>query len=193
MKKMKSFLVILCGVVGAALASAAADVPPTALQLIKAGNQYVGDQSRDQVLGVYSDMSLAGLTPTLWYVDYYDPDAKFKIVEVKFGADLKLDVHRPWKLFGGKGSLTNVFDLKKLKVDSDKAMGIATSQQLLQPITLKATQLWLGRCDEGVAWKVRIWAAKLSQPDVTVEIGDVYLSPEDGRILRADLHVENAR
>ena len=163
---------------------------PTALQLIKVGNQFVGEPSKDKVLEIYSDKSLVGLTPSVWYVDYFDPDATGKLVEVKFGAGLKLDVKRPLKLFGGGGKEGNIFDLKKLKMDSDAALRIATSQQLLKPLTLNNTQMWLSRGDDGVVWKVRIWAAKLKDANFTAEIGDVYISSEDGKIVRADLHVE---
>jgi hypothetical protein len=89
---------------------------------------------------------------------------------------------------GGKEG--DIFNLKKLKTDSDTALNIATSQQLLKPLTLKNTQMWLTRGDDGVVWKVRIWAAKLNDPKATAEIGDVYISPEDGKIVRADLHIE---
>ena len=65
-----------------------------------------------------------------------------------------------------------------------------TSLELLKPLTLKNTQMWLSRGDDGVFWKVRIWAAKLNDPKATAEIGDVYISPEDGKIIRADLHIE---
>ena len=114
----------VCGFVGAAFLRAQAG-EPTAFQLIREGNRFIGEQSQDKPLAVYSDKSLTGLTPGIWYVDYYDPDATYKIIEVKFGAGLKLDVHRPWKLFGGSSSEDKKLDLKTLKVDSDAALGIA--------------------------------------------------------------------
>jgi len=194
MKKYSSFrqlliFAVVCGLAGMAWLRVNA-AEPTALQLIKVGNQFVGEPSKDKVLEIYSDKSLVGLTPSVWYVDYFDPDATGKLVEVKFGAGLKLDVKRPLKLFGGGGKEGNIFDLKKLKMDSDAALRIATSQQLLKPLTLNNTQMWLSRGDDGVVWKVRIWAAKLKDANFTAEIGDVYISSEDGKIVRADLHVE---
>lgn len=51
-------------------------------------------------------------------------------------------------------------------------------------------KMLLSRDDEGVVWKVRIWAAKLNDSKSTAEIGDIYISPEDGKIVRADLHIE---
>ena len=194
MKKFSSFrwfcvFTVACGLFGAALLRANA-AEPTAFQLIKEGNRFVGEPSKDNVLEIYSDKSLVGLTPSVWYVDYFDPTRKGKIVEVKFGAGLKLDVKRPLKLFGGGGRQGDILDLAKLKTDSDAALGIATSVQLLKPLTLKNTQMWLSRGDAGVVWKVRIWAAKLNDSKATAEIGDVYISPEDGKIVRADLHIE---
>lgn len=185
-------LAAACGLLCAVLSRANA-AEPTAFELIKAGNHFIGEPSQNKVLKIYSDKSLVGLVPSVWYVDYFDPDARGKIVEVKFGAGLKLDVKRPAKLFGGGGREGDTFDLKALKTDSDEAIKIATSQELLKPLTLKNTQMWLARGDNGVAWQVRIWAAKLSDTNATTEIGDVYISPQDGSIVRADLHIERAR
>ncbi len=188
MKISKLYVSLVLGLFCLALSSARA-AEPTALQLIKEGNRYIGEPSKDKVIGIYSDKSLVGLVPTIWYVDYYDPDARGKIVEVKFGSGLKLDVKRPMKLFGGGGD-EGALDLKKLKVDSNAAINTATSQQMLKPLTLKSTQLRLERGDDGVAWKVRIWAAKLKDTNAAVNIGDIFISPEDGKIIRADLHIE---
>ena len=173
----------------AGFTSAFAGSEPTAFQLAKEGNRYVGDPSRDQVLEIFSQKSIASLTPSLWTVAYFDPDTTFKVVEVKFGAGLKLDVRRPWKLFDS-GKESDVIDLKKLKVDSDEAIKIATSQQMLSPFNLKYTQLWLQHSDDGLVWRVRLWAAKLGKPDVIMEIGDICISPTDGKVVQANLHIE---
>jgi hypothetical protein len=163
---------------------------PTAFQLAKDGNRFVGEPSQDKVLEIYSEKSIASLTPSLWTVAYFDPDASFKLVEVKFGAGLKLDVVRPWRPFGGGGKKASVIDLKKLKVDSDKALKIAMSQQLLAPFNLKHTQLWLKPGADGLVWRVRLWAAKLGRTEAVVEVGDIFISPVDGSVVRADLHIE---
>src|SRR5271168_5217296 len=68
---------------------------PTAFQLVKLGDQYVGVQSKDKVVQIRSEKSIVSLTPDIWYVVYYDPDATFKAVEVKFGAGQKLDGSHP--------------------------------------------------------------------------------------------------
>ena len=182
---------VVCGLAGAAgLRANAAE--PTAFQLIKTGNQFVSEASKDKVLEIYSDKSLIGTTPNVWYVDYFDADARGKIVEVKFGAGQKLDVSRPLKLFNG-GKADNVFDLKKIKMDSDAALRAATSLELLKPLTLKNTQMWLSHGGDDVVWKVRIWAAKLKNEKATAEIGDVFVSPENGKVIRADLHVDRVQ
>ncbi len=162
---------------------------PTAFQLAKEGNRFVGEPSKDKVLEIYSDKSIASLTPSLWTVAYFDSDARSKVVEVKFGSGLKLDVTRPWKVFGS-GKEADVIDFKKVKVDSSEAIKVATGLQLLSPFTLKNTQLRLSRTDDGLAWRVRLWAAKLGKPDVIMEIGEVFVSPADGNVVRADLHIE---
>jgi hypothetical protein len=191
---MKMKFNLLCLVVAAALSAAGtaslrAAQEPTAFQLVKAGNRFVGEPSKDKVLEIYSDKSIASLTPSVWTVAYFDSDARSKVVEVKFGSGLKLDVARPWKVFGS-GKEAEVIDFKKVKVDSSEAIKVATGLQLLSPFTLKNTQLRLAHTDDGLVWRVRLWAAKLCKPDAIMEIGDVFVSPTDGQVVRADLHIE---
>jgi hypothetical protein len=157
---------------------------PTALELIKDGNRYVGEQSKDKVVRIRSEKSLAGLTPDIWYVAYFDPDSKSKPVEVKFGAGRQMGVNRK---FGISGKSEKILDLKKVTVDSDKAIKIATAEPLIAKLTLKATQLCLEK-EEGVpTWKVQLWAAKLSKPDHSVDIGEVFVSAETGEVVKSNL------
>ena len=162
---------------------------PTAFELVKEGNHYLGEQSKDKVLEIRSDKSLAGLTPAIWYVVYFDPDAKSKRVEVKFGAGRQMGIKRNWRPFGGGGSLDKVLDLKKLKVDSDQAIKTATAEPLLAKLTIKATQLSLDNTSATPVWKVRLWAAKLSKPEVTVDIGEIAISAESGEVVKSDLRI----
>ena len=192
--KSKFNLIHRCGslVAGLLLAgnlSLQAAQEPTAFQLAKDGNRFVGEPSKDKVLEIYSEKSIVGLTPSLWTIAYYDPDAKSKVAEVKFGSGLKLDVKRPWKLLGSAKE-ENILKWDALKVDSDKALKVATSLQVISPFTLKNAQLWLRHGDDGLTWKVRLWANKLGKPDVIMEIGDIFVSPTDGKVVRADLHLE---
>lgn len=161
---------------------------PTAFELIKLGDPYVGVQSKDKVVQIRSEKSIASLTPNIWYVVYYDPDATFKATEVKFGAGQKLDVSRPWRMLEMANDDHEVLDKNKLKIDSDKAIKIATSQPLLNNLTLKATQLWLEHGDNGPQWRVKLWAAKLKNRNDDADIGIVIISSADGSVIKTDLH-----
>lgn len=174
----------LLGVAGKVVASDA-----TALDLVKLGNDYVGKDSRDKIVQIRSEKSIASLTPAIWYVVYYDEDATFKATEVKFGAGKKMKVTRPMRMLEPVTGGDKMLDRAKIKVDSDKAISVATAEPLLKPLTLRATQLWLERSEAGPVWKVRIWAAKLKNPMDDAEVGDVYISTEDGKVTRSDLHI----
>lgn len=183
--KLKFLLITL---LAAVISHAALANDTTALQLIKRGNDYVGVQSKDKVVQIRSEKSIASLTPNIWYVVYYDPDATFKATEVKFGAGEKMDVSRPWRVIEVAIDKNTVLDIAKLKVDSDKAIKIATTQPLLSNLTLKATQLRLQNTDDGPQWRVKLWAAKLKNPNDDADIGTVTLSATDGSVIKADLH-----
>jgi len=164
---------------------------PTAFELIKEGNRYVGEQCKDKVVQIRSEKSIGSLTPSIWYVVYYDPDATFKATQVKFGAGQKLKVSRPARVLELAGRDKEAMNASKLKVDSDKAIKTAAAQPLLKPLTLKASQVWLEHGDEGPVWKIRLWAAKLQKPSAMADIGEVYLSAETGKVIRSDLHINS--
>jgi hypothetical protein len=161
---------------------------PTAFELVKLGDQYVGVQSKDKVVQIRSERSLGSLTPDIWYVVYYDPDATFKAVQVKFGAGQKMDVSHPGRLLELIGDNADPLDASKLKVDSDQAIKIAAAQPLLKNLTLKAAQLKLDHGDTGPQWRINLWAAKLKNPDDKADVGVVILSSADGSIIKADLN-----
>ena len=175
-----------CGVVGQADGAEA-----TALTLAKLGNDHVGKDSRDKIVQIRSEKSIASLTPTIWYVVFYDEDATFKATEVKFGSGKKMKVTRPFRVLETVTSSDKILDRSKIKIDSDKAIKIATSEPLLKPLDLRATQLWLQRGDSGPVWKVRLWAAKLKNPMDNADIGEVYISAEDGSVIRSNLEINN--
>lgn len=159
----------------------------TAFELIKAGNAYVGAQSKNKVLQIRSEKSVTALTPDIWYVLYYDPGTFMKSVEVKFGAGKMMKTSHPVRPFQMPYHESDVLDLSKLKVDSDDALRKAKSQPLLKNITLKASRLTLDRSDTGPVWKIRLWAAKLSNPGKEVDIGVITLSATDGSIVKSEL------
>jgi hypothetical protein len=161
----------------------------TGYQLIKEGNRYVGEEAKDQVVQIRSEKSVGTLTPNIWWVVFYDPDATFKATEVKFGAGKKMDVKRPMRMLEPASGADKKLDRKKMNVDSDQALKTATEDPLLQNLKLTASQLWLERSDEGPTWKVRLWAAKLRNPSRDADIGEVYISADNGKVLRRELHI----
>ena len=187
--------IVFC--LGATLAAHASE--PTAFDLIKEGNDYVGKQARDRVVQVRSEKSVGSLAPTIWYIVYYDPTATMKAQEVKFGAGKMLDVKRPFRalepVFGGDKEM----DKDKLKIDSDKAIKLAMQEPLLKNLKITATKLTLEQSNDSALgvnntgqgiWKVNLWATKLRDPSRDAHVGEVWLSALDGKVLKTDLHID---
>jgi hypothetical protein len=163
----------------------------SALSLIKEANRHVGEQVKDQVVQIRSEKSIGSLTPNVWYVVFYDPDATFKATEVKFGAGQKLEVTRPLRVIERGMGTYKPLDRSKVKVDSDRAIKTALSAPLLKPLKVTATQLWLQHGDLGPEWKVRLWAAKLRNPTEDADIGEVYIASDSGEVIRTELQVNS--
>src|SRR5262249_20602585 len=153
----------------AAFAVGARAAEPTAFDLIKEANRYVGEQSKDKVVQIRSEKSVGSLTPNIWYIVLYDSTATLKAQEVKFGAGKMISVKRPMRLLEPVTGGDLPLDRSKLKVDSDQAIKTALQEPLLKDLKMTATQLKLERVGEGVlgqggtgegVWKVRLWAAK---------------------------------
>jgi hypothetical protein len=168
----------LCGL---GQAARAAD-EPTALSLIKDANEYVGKDTKDKVIGIRSEKSVASVTPNIWYVVFYDHDATFKTTEVKYGAGKKIDLKHPMRQPFAYINDKNLLDQKAIK--------IAMAEPLLDKLTIRATQLWLENVDGVPTWRVRLWAQKLRHPNDDANVGDVSLSAEDGKVLKSDLHID---
>lgn len=163
---------------------------PTALQLIKDANEYVGKDVKDKVVQIRSEKSIGSLVPNIWYVVFYDHDATFKTTEVKFGAGQKLDLKHPMRQPFAYVNDKNLLDQKTITVDSDKAIKIATAEPMLNKLTIRATQLWLEKVDNVDTWRVRLWAQKLRHPDADANIGDVFISAADGKVVKSDWHID---
>ncbi len=170
---------------------------PTAFDLIKEGNRFVGEQSKDKIVQIRSEKSVGSLTPSIWYVVYYDPTATLKSVEVKFGAGQMQAVKRPMRLLEPVTGGDTPLDRSKLKIDSDEAAKIALKEPLLKNLKVTASQLKLERAREGVlaegqgqaVWKVKLWAAKLRNPSRDADIGEVWVSAFDGKVVKNDLKI----
>ena len=171
---------------------------PTAFDLIKEGNRYVGEQCKDKVVQLRSEKSVGSLTPNIWYVVYYDPTATLKATEVKFAAGKMQKVTRPMRLLEPVTGGDVPLDRDKLKVDSDQAVKTALKEPLLENIKATATELKLERVGEGVlgqggtpqpVWKVKLWAARIRNPSHDVDIGEVWVSADEGKVVKSDLHI----
>jgi len=161
---------------------------PTAYDLVKEGNRHLGEEAKGRVVQIRSEKSVGGLTPNIWFVVYYDPDATAKATEIKFAAGTKVSVKRPPRVLEPITGAHRELPKDKLKIDSDKAVEIAKSEPLIKNLTLTNTQLTLerGEGDQPV-WKVKLWAAKIRRPSDTVNIGELQLSAEDGKVVKNDL------
>ena len=181
-----SFLVVSSLVFAAPMRAAEA----TAFQLVKEGNRHVGEEAKDRVVQIRSEKSINTLVPNIWYVVYYDPDATAKATEVKFVAGTKATVKRPARILEPITGAHKELPKNKLKIDSDKALEVAKKEPVLKNLTLKASKLKLERrsaTEDEPVWKVELWAAKLSNPNKNVSIGEVIVSAEDGTVVKDDL------
>src|SRR5262249_11614685 len=108
-----------------------------------------------------------------------------------FGAGKKLEVTRPVRLLEPITRAQDPLPNEKLKIDSDRAIDIATREPVLEKLTLKSSRLVLERRgfdDATPVWKVQLWAARLSNPAESADVGEVIISAEDGTVLKSDLH-----
>lgn len=184
--------IILGAVLGLASSSIAL-AEPTALDLIKRGNDYVGMPSRDKVVKVYSERSVASLEPNIWHVVYYDASsAPMRTADVKFEAGQEADLTHPIPPFTLPAKPSQIIDLSKITVDSDRAVDIAKSQPLLKGLNLRYSRVTLQKGDNGPEWKVEFWAAKVSDPTRDANVGYVRLSAADGSIYQSNLHPGSA-
>ena len=176
----------------------AASAEPSAFDLIKEGNRYVGEQSKDKIVQIRSEKSVGSLKPNIWYVVYYDPTATLKATEVKFGAGKMMSVKRPMRLLEPVTGGNVALERDKLKVDSEQAANTALKEPLLQNLKMTATQLKLEPAGAGTlgdsgagqpVWKVRLWAAKLRNPSRDADVGEVWISASDGKVVKNDLHI----
>src|SRR5947208_11995644 len=134
--KMKCLVFVLGALGFLALTQSGSAGEPTAFELIKEGNRHVGEEAKDKVVQIRSEKSIGTLTPTIWYVVYYDPDATAKATEVKFGAGKKLAVKRPARVLEPFLGTHKPLNREKMKIDSDKAIDVATKEPLLNNLKL---------------------------------------------------------
>ena len=79
-----------------------------------------------------------------------------------------------------------------MRADSDKALATATGDSALSSVKIKGTQFWLEHGDVAPVWKIKLWAAKPGSGR-DADIGTIYISADDGKVTRRDLHLERLR
>lgn len=174
---------------GSVMAFAAQAAEPTAFELIKEGNRFVGEDAKDKVVQIRSDKSIGGLTPSTWWVVYYDVDARMKATEVRFDGGKKSDVQRPFRLFERAGTYKNLMDRSKLKIDSNEALKIAQKDGLLDRVKLTNSKMVIERWEDMPVWKITFWAERARDTSKTVDIGQIFVNAEDGKVVHRDLHI----
>jgi hypothetical protein len=147
-------------------------------------------QSKDKILQIWSEKSVGTLTPNIWHVIYFDPDTTFKSTDVKFGAGQEMEITHPMHMFPAKA--VDILDRSKLNVDSDEALKTAAAQPLLKALTLRSSKMTLGNTDDGLVWKVELWAAKVGDSTKEADLGSVSISAADRSVVQSDLHPSNA-
>jgi hypothetical protein len=167
---------------------------PSAFQLAKEGNRYIGEQAKDKVVQIRSERSKGGVTPSVWYVVYFDNTAALKATEVKFGNGKMLDVKRPLRLLSATSKQSEPLPKEKLKIDSDQALKIATQQPGFEGVTLKSSEMRLerNRNDEPV-WRIGLWGSGLRAPEFETSLGDITIAAADGNVVENDLKPEKVR
>lgn len=161
----------------------------TAFDLAKEADKHVGEDAKGKVVEIRSEKSVGSMTPSIWYVVLYDPDATAKAAEVKFAAGKKVSVKRPARVLEFVTQSQNPLDKEKLKTDSDKALKIAMDEPILKNLKLTNSKLTLQKWQNTPVWKVRLWAEKLRKSSESADIGEVIVDAESGKVLKNDLDI----
>jgi len=167
---------------------------PSAFQLAKEGNRYIGEQAKDKVVQIRSERSKGGVVPSVWYVVYFDNTAALKATEVKFGNGKMLDVKRPLRLLSATSKKSEPLPKEKLKIDSDQALKIATKQPNLDGVKLTSSEMRLERNrDDEPVWRINLWASGPKDSEFETSIGDITIAAADGNVIENDLKAEKVR
>jgi hypothetical protein len=161
---------------------------PTAFELARQGDQYVGVQSKDKILRIYSEKSTTGIEPNDWHVVYFDPDSYVKSADVEFENGQQTGVEHMNRPFQMPAKERDILDMSKITVDSDRALRIAQGQPALSGLAVKYSKLSLEYGDKGPTWTVELWAAKTKNPTKDVSVGKVWIFATDGSVIKADLN-----
>lgn len=182
--------IMACGILTASV------MDRSAFDLIKEGNKYVIEQSRDKVVQIRSEKSKHGTTPTTWYVTYFDKvrDTDVKTYRVATGTELKftagnlVSVHRDLQLLETSDEHYAEMDMSMLTVDSNEALDVALKEPILTGLKVMSSDMVLEQGPEGYpVWKVSIWAAR-KDAKVDVKVGEIWVSSVDGKVCKMTIN-----
>ena len=163
----------------------------TAFELVKEGNRYVGEQSKNKIALLRSEKSIGSPEPNVWSIVYYDPLARNKAVEVKFGAGQMMSVKKGSRFFDFMSNGPRPMDLNDLKVDSNQALRIAMGQPLLKTVKVSASRLKLQVLETGEpVWFVSLWAPKLRDSTKDAEVAQTRINAKDGQVIETDIRLK---
>src|SRR2546427_11552259 len=95
---------------------------PTAFDLVKEGNRHLGEEAKGRVVQIRSEKSVGGLTPNIWFVVYYDPDATAKATEIKFAAGTKVAGKQPARVLESISGSYRELPQERIKNNSEKGI-----------------------------------------------------------------------
>ncbi|MGV3756069.1 MAG: hypothetical protein ACO1QS_11865 [Verrucomicrobiota bacterium] len=179
-------LIMACGLLTASV------LDRTAFELVKEGNKYIVEQSRDKVIQIRSEKSSRKSMPTTWYVVYFDSvkaagAGAFRFAtgtELKFSAGNLVSIRRDVQLLEAPTDKYVGMDAAMLTVDSDRALEIALKEPVLESLKVMSTDMTLEQGPEGYpVWKISIWANK-KDTTIDVKAGEIWVSCVDGKVCK---------
>jgi DNA-binding transcriptional regulator/RsmH inhibitor MraZ len=155
--------------------------------LLKEANRIVNENCRENLVETRSEKSVGGdVVPSTWHLIFYNPTAKFKATEVIFQRGKMTSKTDPWRMLEIFRA-DKVLPKEKLKMDSDVALRIAMTNQLLEGVTLKMSEMKLDLQDGVPIWQIQLWAAKNRNPRDMADLGKIFISAENGQVIKNEL------
>jgi serine/threonine protein kinase len=152
---------------------------PTVLDLVSKGNSHVPEIAKNKILRAEAARFQVGTVPQRWRLTYYDPNAQYDAIELRFEKGQMARLHEPTRLLGVLNpQAPKPMDIEKIKIDSDEAVRIAVGLPTVASLSIKTLELELERGTGGVpVWKVRLFS--IGQLE-----GSVNIAADDGKILK---------
>jgi hypothetical protein len=158
------------------------------LKAVQEANRNVAAEARDKIIQLRSDKSTNGLSPGVWTVLYYDPSVRMKTTVVNVGRGKDAKVEHPFRLFN-RPSPALVFDVSKVRIDSDEALKVAQKDRLLDKVKLTSSRVTLELWEDGPVWKIEFWAEKSRESQQAADIGQIFVDAREAKVVNRDLHI----